>query len=417
MIFLSITGSWTAALLYDRREKKKAQAKWCKLVSHLSEEELPPNGLPRKVTVFLTSPPGDGLRSAREHFVEYVKPVLVAAAMDWDVIEGRREGEVRAGLAERIRRQRRRQGESAEAELEFDKIEALTVARQSNGVQAYEGVRGDIVVGRNTWKEYIRGLHEGWLGPMDAPKTVPEIPNLQEAQNQRSADVSVTIPEPAAIPAAVSSPTATVDDASPTATLPSETTSATTKPVEEEKKEEEPKKPAKKPMPPPFINTDAYANATLSSSTPPEFPPSIPISFPHILGFFNTPIRMYRFLQQRKVADNIGRQTAALVLAAHRPYQQGRSESNETEEIWEQEAVLLREEKEWHKSARQRTDNDDRERVWLDDMVLDRRVASRMSRFELDPAEEARAGRIGRSMAGIPGKTVPESDGRDESKL
>jgi hypothetical protein len=30
------------------------------------------------------------------------------------------------------------------------------------------GPKGDLVIGRHTWKEYIRGLHEGWLGPLDA---------------------------------------------------------------------------------------------------------------------------------------------------------------------------------------------------------------------------------------------------------
>ena len=81
------------------------------MVSYLAREPLPTTQLPRKFTVFLCAPPGDGLRSAREYFQEYIKPVLVAAAVDWDVVEGRREGEVRAGLAARVRALRRKHGE------------------------------------------------------------------------------------------------------------------------------------------------------------------------------------------------------------------------------------------------------------------------------------------------------------------
>ena len=134
LIFLTITGSWTGALLYDRRAKRKAQNKWCTLVSHIAKEPLPTNTLPRRVTIYLAAPPGDGLRSAREHFVEYVKPVLVAAALDWDVVEGRREGDIRAGLAERIRRFRRTKGDVAETPLEEDVKLALERIRTKDSV-------------------------------------------------------------------------------------------------------------------------------------------------------------------------------------------------------------------------------------------------------------------------------------------
>src|SRR2546423_13753441 len=73
MIFLSITGSFAAAVIYDKRETKRAQQKWCKLVSHLSEEPIEVNTLPRRLTVFLAAPPGDGLSPSRELFKQYVK--------------------------------------------------------------------------------------------------------------------------------------------------------------------------------------------------------------------------------------------------------------------------------------------------------------------------------------------------------
>ena len=155
--------------MYDRREKKRVQRKWAKVVEHVALEPLDTTQLPRRLTVYVSAPPADGLVSAREHFNEYVKPILVAAAMDWDAVEGRREGDVRAGLAERIRRVRKKRGERSVEPVEEDAQEVLEQQRARAGIREWDGTPGDIVIGRNTWKEYVRGLHEGWLGPLDPP--------------------------------------------------------------------------------------------------------------------------------------------------------------------------------------------------------------------------------------------------------
>jgi import inner membrane translocase subunit TIM54 len=52
------------------------------------------------------------------------------------------------------------------------------------------------------------------------------------------------------------------------------------------------------------------------------------------------------------------------------------------------------EEPEWHKSVRERKEDDTRERIWLDEMVLDPRIAERMRKFVLEPEVEERAKRI-----------------------
>ncbi|KAF2088925.1 hypothetical protein K490DRAFT_22404, partial [Saccharata proteae CBS 121410] len=395
MIFFSITGAWTAALVYDRREQKRVQKKWCDLVSHISKETLPPTALPRKMTIFLSAPPEDGLLAAREHYHEYVKPILVAAAMDWDAVEGRREGDVRAALAERIRRLRKSRGEASQEPLEADENTVVEETRAKSGIRDYEGVKGDIVIGRNTWKEYVRGLHEGWLGPLDPPQPPPE---EKKEPEEKALEQLAQVEQPGA------ASTEQVNDA------PAEEKPAEEKPAEEEQK------PAKRKQPPPFIAPSEYPSASLSPNCPAELPPSATVTFPHLLGFLKTPIRMYRFLTRRHLADDIGRQVAAAVLAAHQPYQgpdqtfasdspvaadeatsgavpmTGSSSSN-----WEQEALLKPAEQEWHKIVRKRAaeaHDAGKESLWVDDMVLDPRIASRMSKFVLDPAEEARAQRI-----------------------
>jgi mitochondrial import inner membrane translocase subunit TIM54 len=403
MIFLSIVGGWTGAVLYDKREKKKIQKKWCDLVAHIAQQPLPPNQMPRKITVFISAPPGDGIRPSRTYFKEYVKPVLVAAAMDYDVIEGRKEGDVRYGTAEQIRRRRRKLGEkgTAPVEEEMDTEAAIDMIRDKMFVSQETGVRGDLVLGRHTWKEYIRGLHEGWLGPIDEPPPPPE---------------PITL--------------------APVEPLPGQSQEESSPNTDKALKEEEKKEETKKPYPPPaYLMTEKYASATLSPHTPRLFEPSQPIHQQHLLGFLKTPQRVYNFLTRRYLADHIGRQTAAIVLAASRPYEQGSSfsaftdspsdvdplatrapesdasptapaTSNANQKAWEQQSALIDDEARWHKSVRKpRKEDDTSEPIWIRDVVVDERVGSRMRKFELEPEEEARANRL---ASGSEKPNVPE---------
>ena len=152
--------------------------------------------------------------------------------MDYDVIEGRKEGDVRYGTAEQIRRLRRKLGENGSntVEPEMDTAAAIDMVREKLFIVPEPGVRGDLVLGRHTWKEYIRGLHEGWLGPLDEPPSLPESLPLSQIE-----------------PSPIHPPTEARTD-SPAATTENPlTTPAPEKPPEEETKEEE----KKKPYPPP----------------------------------------------------------------------------------------------------------------------------------------------------------------------
>lgn len=349
------------------------------------------------MTIFLAAPPADSLSTSREHFVEYVKPVLVAAAMDWDVVEGRREGDVRAALAERIRRFRNRRGEQVEVPFEDTATSVLVPLRERIGVHEEEGAKGDIVIGRNAWKEYVRGLHEGWLGPMNPPAEAAKevVESVEDSEKPTQAERGDTDGA----------------DAAPAASR----AEAEEAKIAEDKKEAE--APAKPLVPPPYNTPETYRSSSLPASIPDHFGPSIAVPFPHILGFFNTPMRMYRFLNRRALADDIGRQTAAAVLAHHRQYNQQDSTSTSTstsnsemESItstsstqWEQQDALRHEEKEWHKSVKDAKEYA-KERVWLDEPVVDTRIGERMRRFELLEADEERARAIARGAAGIPGR-------------
>lgn len=414
MIFFTITGTFTAAYIYDRREKRRVQQKWADHVAHLSRASLPIDQTPRRVTVFLSAPPGDSLSIARGHFREYVKPVLVAAALDYIVIEGAKQGDLRAKLAERIRKLRRKAGEPSAAVDEQVVVEdVIADAREKLGVYEEPGPKGDIVVGRHTWKEYIRGLHEGWLGPLDP---LPE-----------------PAPEPAAEPAAEPTPEPAPSTSSKEGAEPAKSDDSLSS-AEPNKSENTPEKQVEKPKPsgptPAYLAAADYSSQSLPPTIPQSFDSSIPVPCPHILGFLNTPIRIYRFLNQRYLAEEVGREVAGLVLASSsRPYQDGSVSSAElsgaspeasvpspdTEAYMEipsknheQQSILEHEEKDWHKSVHKRNESDkDKEREWLDDIVLDPRIASRMKRAILSPEEEARAKRIGDGEEYILGEERP----------
>jgi import inner membrane translocase subunit TIM54 len=301
--------------------------------------------------------------------------------MDWEVIEGRKEGDVRAQLAEKIREHRK-------SEAEGGTSDPVTLVRRLLNVKEYDGIKGDVVIGRHTWKEYVRGLHEGWLGPLEKPEPSPLGHPLPT-----TADAGSTSP-----PATADSPATNMkpsDDASPTAPQPEE-------PKADDKADEQASKPKR---PNPFISTSEYSTSFIPANIPDEFDPSTPLPLPHILGFLNTPKRMWRFLNRRYLADDVGRETAAIILAARRKYETSSSEehSETTKTTCEQQDALKAEEQEWHKSVRKRVDGEP-ERTWLEDIVVDPRIGARMRRFELLSEEESRANRIAKGLEGIKGE-------------
>ncbi|CAK7263569.1 mitochondrial import inner membrane translocase subunit tim54 [Sporothrix epigloea] len=369
LIFWGISSSLAAAIIYDRREKKRATARWAAAVAPLAREPLShTSALPRRVTVYLEAPPGDGLRSAQEHFKEYIKPVLASSGLDWEFVVGRQQGDVRAVVAERIRRARRESEGPTEGEAdvptEADVVEEL---RRRNGIPAYTGIKGDIVVGRHTWKEYVRGMHEGWLGPLKAPvaPTEPEAPVATAIGAAAGAEGSPSPEAPAA------------PEAEP-------------KPEPKPQDSETPKRP---PQPVPFNSVDDYPTSSLPRLIPATLGPSVPICFPHLLGFSGTHIRFWRFINRRKTADAIGREVAAACFATNtREYRESIGDYE-----YEQQQVLVLEEADWQKSVWKDDDNDvkedptllTREKPWRNPVVIDPRIGSRMRRFVLAPEQEA----------------------------
>ena len=412
-IFWTITGSFAGAVIYDKYQTKRTREKWVNLVSHIADERLDTKTIPRRVTIYLQAPPGDGLRTAREHFHLYVKPVLVAAAMDWDVVEGRKEGDVRHKTAEKIRKQRRKNGEGEPVTDDEDGTLMGGNVRRQKGAVEYPGVAGDIGIGRQPRVVCIRGIHEGYLGPASLPKEADadSVAGTEPAghapASTSSNDAIANTTSAHGARGAEDSPLTSLDTVVESAGTGSATDAESVgdgenedKKGEEsaESKEKDGEQKPKRRFPPSPILPEDYSTAVLSPSTPEILGPSVGVRLPHLLGIKNTPVRIYRFLTRRRLQEDIGRQVAAAVLASYRPYttaiaQDDGSASDVAKETSEQATVLQQEEKDWYKLVHKpRAEHE--ESLWIEPITLDERIANRMRAFDLTSADEERSRRI-----------------------
>ena len=107
IFWLSVT---SLSLLYyeDRRQCKKILEEYKERVRGLAEEPMLPKDLPRKVTVYTAKYPGDDdYEVGALYFRRYVKPILAAAAVDYEIISGTRYGGLARDLRDRIHERRR----------------------------------------------------------------------------------------------------------------------------------------------------------------------------------------------------------------------------------------------------------------------------------------------------------------------
>ncbi|KAK0552218.1 mitochondrial import inner membrane translocase subunit tim54 [Tilletia horrida] len=210
-IFL-LTVSTLSYLYYDdRKQCRKLKAHYIAQVQHLAKEPLPPWGYPRKIAVYGAMWPGDDDPDKTTLFFrKYVKPILVAAAIDWEVIHGTRPGGLARDLTSRIFARRR---QLAGIEPWSDDLSGnATTPSQEGGPpnaptnpfalspqqQLQRELDGAIVIlGRPALKEWAYALKTGWsstlpLERIDADdqlaatlnedSTFDELPDSEEAK-------------------------------------------------------------------------------------------------------------------------------------------------------------------------------------------------------------------------------------------
>ncbi|PCH37706.1 hypothetical protein WOLCODRAFT_130434 [Wolfiporia cocos MD-104 SS10] len=159
LIFIGVTSTVTGYYIYDRRKCREIRQEYVDKVKHLAEVPLHSLDYPRKVTVYGAKWPGDEeYDRSMKYFRKYVKPILVAAAVDYEMINGKRHGELVNRVAEDIKRRRR-----IDSGLESPPVMAMPLPNSSPEDKRRRELEGGIViVGRPTFKEFMAGLKRGW---------------------------------------------------------------------------------------------------------------------------------------------------------------------------------------------------------------------------------------------------------------
>jgi import inner membrane translocase subunit TIM54 len=371
MIFWAVTGSIAGIWIYDRRERRRVREEWKNKVAFMATQRMNPLEMPRKVTVYIAPPPGDYLDLTMSHFRQYIKPILVAAAIDYEVMSETRQGDIRSQVAEQIRNKRRASLGVPTTEDEKDEFDNVIRSRLQVDKQG-----GVICVGRGAYKEYMNGIHEGWLGPLEPPV--------------EDAEPATTESHPASVEDTQVATTSEGDSSSAEATVQNLDTAVNKdeefpdrekdlkdvhgelKTDDKEKNEEEDDKKKKKPVPKAYIRTSDYERTEIPMEfeSLAQFEPIAPISHPHLLGFLNTPTRIYRFFTRRHLADQMGAATAAVVFGATRPF-----------ELSMDADALIQEENDWPSKWKRRGLESGSEWMW--DFHVDDRIGSKLSVYEL----------------------------------
>ncbi|XBW37649.1 hypothetical protein QEN19_003230 [Hanseniaspora menglaensis] len=211
MIFLSVVSGTIFSYFYDQNEIKKIRSQYMDLAEKTSADfgkEIPTNMKLRKVKVVIAPLPDDYLESTLKVWRRYIKPVLIAGGVDYDIVLGDQQGKIREKIADELRNKRKKiinsqkkeenieeirdeiilqnQEKAIEEDLadkilkkEYDLKEVLGIYYKNDklketkvvfedGLQEDQTkIGGVLCIGRGAYKEYLSGIQEGLLGPVD----------------------------------------------------------------------------------------------------------------------------------------------------------------------------------------------------------------------------------------------------------
>ncbi|KAF6061905.1 Inner membrane protein import complex subunit Tim54 family protein [Candida albicans] len=128
---------------------------------------------------FIAPPPNDFLDESLKLFRKFIKPVLNAGVVDFEIFSESRQGDIRASVAEKIRELRHNDEEELKSRSDLykakDVLGLYKVFPADINVKSEDAIDdssagGIICVGRGAYKEYLSGVHEGLLGPLESHK-------------------------------------------------------------------------------------------------------------------------------------------------------------------------------------------------------------------------------------------------------
>ncbi|SMN20175.1 similar to Saccharomyces cerevisiae YJL054W TIM54 Component of the mitochondrial TIM22 complex involved in insertion of polytopic proteins into the inner membrane [Maudiozyma saulgeensis] len=372
-IFWIAVSAAVGGFAYDKYQQKQIITKYSNMVKPLAEQKMDTKTIPRKITVFIAPPPSDYLETSLKIWRRYVKPVLYYAGLDYDVIEEDRQGMIRTEVANRIRNLRKLAIEKTQnttnlTEKSEEPVKELTKSQEIELAKEYKKnfdwrdaigifykhakpesivsedlessdpslVGGVICIGRGAYKEYLTGLHEGLLGPLEAPE--PE-PSLSPSENDKDPSTIMNLAENEGTDIQ-DEKIKVMEEQLEDVKIPSSDESTSVEDTSKENKTEEESenkeidtkvlKPFIKPSeydasPFPPLELNSQGNIIRDNIT--DIPilahqPLLVIPIPNLIGFLAIPQRIYRFYRKRYLTEEICSEVADLVQREHvRPFE------------------------------------------------------------------------------------------------
>jgi mitochondrial import inner membrane translocase subunit TIM54 len=271
---------------------------------------------PRKVTVYGSKWPSDeDYDRSLKYFRKYVKvrawcsslqalradrmflclqPVLVAAAIDYEMINGKRHGDLTDRVASTVKAQRR-----IAAGLDQPKHFPMPIPTQRTPEEErraeLEG--GIVIVGRQTFKEFMAGLKRGWTQTLEKVDSEDEL--ARELQDDGAFD---ELEEP------------TQNNAENLAEKSSPLLSHKISPIYSPLQNIRPKRP-----PPREASAISPAVNAVPGVIPPQ-PPILFVSFTNYIGFTQIPLMIWEFFNQRYKVRAGAEAGYRLVMKCTRPF-------------------------------------------------------------------------------------------------
>ncbi|KAH9950192.1 mitochondrial import inner membrane translocase subunit Tim54 [Amylocystis lapponica] len=275
LLFLGTTSAIAGYYIYDRQQCKRIRREYVDSVKHLADVPLHSLDYPRKVTVYGAKWPGDeDSDRCMRYFRKYVKPILVAAAVDYEMITGKRHGDVTRRIADSIRSQRR-------LALGLDKppIQPVVLPNTSpEDIRRRELEGGIVIVGRPTFKEFMAGLARGWTGSLEVVDKEELLARVLES------DGNFDEPEPEFVndgPDVEAEPLPTVSKIPSSKSFSSFTA------------------PLRAPPSPPPASSPRLASLDVPPAQIPSQPPILFVPFINFIGFTQIPLMIWEFFNER----------------------------------------------------------------------------------------------------------------------
>ncbi|KAI9278128.1 mitochondrial import inner membrane translocase subunit Tim54 [Sporodiniella umbellata] len=300
LIFSGVAGALSGSIYTSNKKAAESRSALAQRVQYLADRPCGVHEMPRKVLVYISAPPGDGLEKSRNWFREYIKPVLVAGAVDYEVKEASQPGQIETSVIEEVVKQRR---EDTAPKLinETDMPKPTNPFISSGGSKEIKmqesSISGILAVGRNAYREVLSGLSKGCEASLIEKKEEEKEGNKEEKTEEKVDIDGETNPQ-------------TKEDLFEPTDDP-----IVVEPLTEDISIEEEAVPA-------------------VFSLPSKFSPVVYIPHTNIIGWSNIPYRIYMWFADYKRIEDVGEYVVAAVMNQTRPVESKDADKGQGEKAY-----------------------------------------------------------------------------------